>query len=45
MQKSAKSKKGEDFKKSDDWKMKNEGSEGENGHFALVVERGCNYVS
>jgi hypothetical protein len=37
--------KDEDVKKIDDRKSKNEGSEREKDHFALVVEKGCNYKS
>ena len=45
MWKSTKSKKGKDFKKIDDWKLKNEGSKWEKDHFAIVVEKGHNYMS
>jgi hypothetical protein len=31
--------------KTDEQKMKNEDSEGEKDHFALVSEKGCNYSS
>ena len=37
--------KDEDIEKIGDQKLKNEGSEGEKDHIALVIEKGCNYLS
>jgi len=35
----------EDINEIDEQKLKNEDSKGEKDHFALVVEKGCNYLS
>jgi hypothetical protein len=35
----------EDIGKRNIQKLKNEDSKGEKDHFALVVEKGCNYLS
>ena len=35
----------EDINKADVQKLKNEDSKGEKDHFALIVEKGCNYLS